>query len=221
MHTLSIDNAGFSLVELLVGIAIGLVVATAMISFLMATSKASTQTLQTVRLEYELKSAINLIADDIRRAGFYASSRSMVDTGINSNPFMSVSTDITTPNSSCILFSYDLNSDGLLPSLGFADSDERFGYRLSNQIIQSRATTDANFSCTSGSWENITNPNLIQVTNLTFSLTNTTVALDSPSSGSIVLRQVLISATAALSSDPSVSRTMTSQVKVRNDKYEP
>lgn len=221
MYSLSPINQGFSLVELLVGVAIGLVVATAMISFLMANSKANSQALQGIRLEYELKTAINLMTSDIRRAGFYASSRTMVDTGVNSNPFMSVTTDLSTPSTSCLLFSYDLNEDGLLPALGFANSDERFGYRLSNQTIQSRAPTDSVFSCNSGDWQDLTNPNLIQVTNLTFTLNNTTVPLDNPSTGSIILRAVTISATASLSSDPGVSRTITSQVKIRNDKYEP
>ena len=120
---------------------------------------------------------------------------------------------------------YDLNNDGGLPALNNGTSDDRFGYRLSNQTIQIRAATDQFFSCNTGVWENLTNPNLIQITNLVFNLTESVEALEPanppPAGPSITIRQVGITMTGQLVSDNAVQRTITSQVRVRNDKFTP
>lgn len=211
---------GLSLIEFLIGVLISLVVALGAIAFFSGTSKTSGQLLKTVRLENELENALSLMVKDIRRAGYSANAAAQVGTGVN-NDFMEGAVDISTPTASCILFSYDLNSDGLLPALGASNSDERFGYRLNSQTIEARATTDANFDCNSGSWEPLTAIQLVSVTALSFTLTTTNTALSSPYTGSVRVRSVAITITGNLVSEPSVSRTVSSQVRVRNDKYIP
>lgn len=164
-------SRGSSLVEVLIGLSIGIFLTFGMVVFYSNTSKVSNKTLATIRLEYEMRTAMTMMKNDIRRAGYTAGAASLIGTG-TVNPFMVTNTsDVSVPSSSCILFTYDLNKDGLLPALNTTNSDERFGYRLSNQAIQTRAATDTNFSCSSGSWENLTNVNLIQITNLAFTLT--------------------------------------------------
>ncbi len=44
---------------------------------------------------------------------------------------MTGTSDLVVPTSNCILFTYDVNKNGVLPPLGTPVSDERFGYRLS------------------------------------------------------------------------------------------
>lgn len=222
---LKIKPHGVSLVEVLIGLSVGIILTFGVIVFYSNTSKVSNETLRTVRLEHELQTAMTMMKNDIRRAGYTANASSLVGTG-TINPFMvSGSTDIQVPNTGCILLTYDLNMDGSLPALNAAGSDERFGYRLSNQTIQIRPSTDSSFSCDAGTWENLTNPNIISITNLTFALTESVEALDSsnppPAGASITVRQVSITITGQLVSDPSVSRTITSEVRVRNDKYTP
>ncbi len=217
------NQNGVSLVEVLIGLSVGIILTFGMITFYSNTSKISNQTLTTVRLEHELQTSMNMMKNDIRRSGYSAGAAALVGTG-TINPFMVTGTsDITVPNANCILFTYDLNKDGVLPALNNGTSDDRFGYRLSNRTIQIRAATDASFSCNAGTWENLTNPNLIQITNLVFTLTPTTEALDAaaPGGASITIRQVGITMTAQLVSDNAVERTITSQVRVRNDKFTP
>lgn len=216
---------GVSLVEILIGLSVGIILTFGVIVFYSNTSKVSNDTLRIVRLEHELQTAMALMKNDIRRAGYTANAAALVGTG-TVNPFMvSGSTDIQVPSSSCILLTYDLNMDGTLPALNTASSDDRFGYRLSGGAIQSRAATDATFDCAAGTWENLTNTNLISITNLTFTLTESVEALDSsnppPGGASITVRQVTITITGQLVSDAAVQRTITSQVRVRNDKYTP
>lgn len=221
----SIKPLGFTLVEMLIGLSVGTVLTFGIVVFYSNTSKISSQTLRTVRLENEMQTVMTMMKNDIRRAGYTANAAALIDTG-TINPFMEKDlSDIRVPNSSCILFTYDLNKDGILPTINTVNSDERFGYRLSNQTIQTRATTDTKFACNSGSWENLTNANLIQITNLTFTLTQSVEALDvtnpPPTGASITVRHVNINITGQLALDNTIQRTMTSELKVRNDKYTP
>lgn len=216
-------QVGVSLIELLIGIFIGLIVLSGMIYFLSRIASYSTKNLKTVRLEYEIQTALDLMADDIRRAGFSANNSGVMSSGVNNNPFMITGTsDLVVPTSNCILFTYDLNKDGSLPALGSLPSDERFGYRLSAGAIQTRATTDSVFGCTTGNWENLTDPDLLTITNLVFTLTSNALPLRDPiTTEAIALRYVNISVAGTLVSDPSVSTTFSTNIKVRNDKYQP
>ncbi len=223
MNQPSFKQKGAMLIEILIGLAVGLVLTFGMVIFYTNSSKVANETLSTTRLEYELQTAMKLIKDDIRRAGFSASAAALVGSG-TVNPFMvnNVS-DITSPTTSCILFTYDLDLDGTLPNLNTINSDERFGYRLQNQTLQTRAKTTNTFACDTGLWEDLSNSNLIRVTNLTFTLTENAEPLDpsNPSGASIIVRQVTISLTGQLIKNALVERTITSQVKDRNDKYAP
>jgi len=219
--TLKTQN-GITLIELLIGMAVGLVVLAGMIFFLVNLSQYSVSTIRQVRLNYELQAAMSLLTKDIRRAGYHFNAKNMIGLGVNSNPFMSATTDISVPSTSCVLFSYDLDNDGALPSLNTPPNDERFGYRLNNQIIQTRSQIDTNFSCNSGSWDDLTNIKIIEVTNLTFSLINTVIPLKSPpTTESVVIRNLAISITARLASDNSVTQTLSTNLRIRNDKYQP
>lgn len=210
-------------IELLIGIFVGLIVLSGMVYFLSRISSYATKNLKTVRLEYEIQTALDLMTHDIRRAGFTANISGVLSSGVNTNPFMITGTsDLVVPSSSCILFTYDLNKDAGLPALGAIPSDERFGYRLSAGAIQTRAMTDNAFSCTTGNWENLTDPNLVTVTNLVFTLTTNVLPLTDPvTTEAIALRYVNILVAGALASDASVSTTFSTNIKVRNDKYQP
>ena len=222
---LNMNQAGASLIDMLIGLSIGVILTLGVIVFYSSTSRISNKILTTVRLEHEMQTAMAMMKNDIRRAGYTAGAKGLVGTG-TINPFMVAGTsDIAVPSSDCVLLSYDLDMDGALPDLNTEGSDERFGYRLVNQVIQTRAATDANFSCSAGTWENLTNANLIQITNLTYTLTETIESLDAakppPTGASITIRQISISMTGQLLKDTAVQRTITSQVRVRNDKYTP
>jgi prepilin-type N-terminal cleavage/methylation domain-containing protein len=214
---------GFTLVELLFGIFVGLIILSGMVYFLARTTFYSTMNLRTVRLEYEIQSALDLMTHDIRRAGYWNNASSMVYSGANTNPFMtSGTTNLNLPNSSCILFSYDLNKDGLLPAVGATPDDERFGYRLSSGALQTRPPTDSSFDCSSGSWEDLTDPSILTITNLTFTLTPSVITVTTPpTSEAIVIRYINIVISGSLVSDPSVSTTRSVNIRVRNDEYQP
>lgn len=213
---------GLGLIELIIGIFVGLIVLAGMIYFMARTTFYSTINLKMVRLEHEIQTSLDLMADDIRRAGYWSNASNMVYSGANTNPFMGISTDLSLPNSSCILFAYDVNKDGVLPALGFTPIDERFGYRLFSGAIQSRDQADNVLDCTTGGWENLTDSSQIMITSLLFTLTSSVIPIISPpTTESIVIRSINIVVSGYLVSDPSVVTTRSINIRVRNDKYQP
>lgn len=217
-------NAGFTLMELMVALAINMLLITALVAIFSNNLYHYNKTLSTNQLNQQLQAAMTLMATDIRRAGYWANANSNVGTSPNNNPFMSTSsgTDVSTAVSdSCILFAYDRNNNGTLPSISSASDDERYGYRLKNGVLQTRPY-GATFDCTAAAsnWENVTD-SAITITALTFTLTTKTITAGSNSSGTLIMRSVDISITGQLASDTSITKTLTQHVRIRNDKFTP
>lgn len=211
---------GFTLIELL----IALVISTLLLSGLLALFGANVghynKTMNYNRLNEQLKAALEIMANDIRRAGYWANASNDVATNQNNNPFMTSTTDVSVnANNNCILFSYDHGNNGSLPAISANYDDDRYGFQLSNNAIQSRPPGAA-FSCAASGWENVTDPNIITITNLTFTLINSTITTG-PGSQGIRMRSVDISVTGQLANDSTVSRTLTQHVRIRNDKFIP
>jgi prepilin peptidase dependent protein B len=214
-------HLGFSLTELLISLVLSSIVILAVVSLYASTMASNTATLKITRLDHELRTALNIMANDVRRAGYWGNAYSALGTNLNSNPFQAAATDLTVnAASNCVLFSYDLNNDGLLPALGAGTSDERFGYRLNGNVLQIRPETYASLDCAdpSAAWYNLTDPNLVNISAATFTITNADVAL---STGSLRTRTIRISLTGNLVTDTTVVRTVTEDVKIRNDLYIP
>jgi type II secretory pathway component PulJ len=120
---------------------------------------------------------------------------------------------------SCVLFFYDYDSDedGDLTDSGGAYEVARFGYRHDNtngavEIRTSSASTD---TCSTASWEDLTDPDFVNVTAFTITQNLSTV---STSSGlSVGVREYTITLTGQHKTDTTVTRTLRETIRVRND----
>ncbi|WP_131794236.1 prepilin-type N-terminal cleavage/methylation domain-containing protein [Fluoribacter gormanii] len=213
-------HKGYTLLEILIGIGIGLFLLGGSIAIYISLMRSFYSVMAVNRLDQQLRSAMNMMVIEIRRAGYSANAANDIGTGTITNPFIASANDIIVPVSSCILFTYDTDSNGTMPSLNSAGYDKRFGFRLSNNALQARAATDSFFDCNNGNWINLTDPNQIQVTNLSFNLIPTVITLSNGVS-TLTIRNVTINLTGSLISDNSVSRTFTQVIRVRNDKFQP
>lgn len=215
-------SKGHSLIELLIGLALSLVLLTAVVASFSANVNYVTRTVRIAKLNSQLQGALEYMSNEIRRAGYWSNASSNIDASSNTNPFMSTSnsTDINVPNSSCILFTYDHNKTGTLPAISASSDDDRYGFMLNNQVLQTRPFGAA-FSCATGSngWENITDNKDVLITNLSFTLNSTTVA--STGSTSVMVRTVTITITGQLQNDSTVTKTLTQLVRIRNDRFTP
>lgn len=215
--------AGFTLAELMIALVLNAIIFTALIAIFMANINHYNASLSANRFNQQLQAIMELMASDIRRAGYWANANGDIGTNQNNNPFMNsvTGTDIVTgASNTCILFTYDHASTGVLPAVSSASDDDRYGYQLINQTIQTRPWGAA-FTCpaAASAWENVLDPSIV-VTNLTFTL-NTQTITTGPASQGIILRSVDISLTAYLASNSTVTKTLTQHVRIRNDKFIP
>lgn len=212
-------RAGFSLVELLVAMAINILIVLALVDIFSSNIKNYNLVVNADTLKQQMQLAMQTMSNDIRRAGYWGNAKSAINAKANINPFMSGTTDVDVSAGNCILFSYDYNSDGNLPSISSTEDDERYGFRLVNQTLQSRPPGAA-FSCTAATtaWDNMTNPNIMQISNLSFALSTVTVPVGA-TSALTHLRTITITMTGNLVQDSSVTITMTQVVRIRNDKF--
>lgn len=214
--------AGFTLTELLIALGINAVIFAALIGLFAANIEHYREVINISRFNQQLQSTMDLMTMDIRRAGYWANASNDLNTGTNNNPFMVTGTDISTHLSgSCILFSYDQNGNGALPTISTTYDDERYGYRLNSSIIQARPA-GATFDCTAtaSAWENVTDPKIVTITNLVFTLQEQSVSSGTGTS-SIRIRSVDITLTGQSVIDTSVTKTLTQHIRIRNDKFVP
>lgn len=148
-------QSGVSLVELMISIALGLLLMLAATAMTASSMIMNADTLKSVKLNQDLDSVIQVMVNDIRRAGYSG----------GTSIFTNYSDDLNIVNSSCILYAYDADDDGVL------DDGEKFGFKLVGSEINMRTTcTGANCpsSCAAGTWVPLTEDKYVSITTLSF-----------------------------------------------------
>lgn len=232
-------STGFSLVELMISITIGLIVVAGVISIFSSAIKSYSDNLKMTRLNQELRVVMDMMVRDIRRAGYWGGTSSFGP--VNPNPLNTTANRLVVgtvgatggtvinapPNTggNCIAFAYDRDGEG-----NFTGGDDQFGFRLNptTGIINARdggpaEGTDCNFTAI----QPITDGDTIEITTLTFTiprvcpLTNSigTVLLITNTAAAQyrIIRTVQITLTGQLRSDPTIARFLQETVRVQND----
>ena len=171
------------MIELMISLVLGLLVMAAVLSVYVSTLQSSALSLNASRLNQESEAILNVMANEIRRAGY--------DGDYNkdapySNDFNDISNatyvqvlDFNSVSGSCIVYTYDHdasnNSDGAI------QNEELKGFRLSAAssvgIVEMRTSSDSGSlsdfnDCTKGTWEKISDESVINVTSLVFSMSD-------------------------------------------------
>lgn len=158
---------GVSLLELMIGIAVGLLVLASSLVTYLSGSRSATDSLRANRFNQDVRDIANIMSADIRRAGYTA-----VNTVGTVNVFTQPANNIVI-SGSCLLYAYDATFLGGTPGVADAGVDF-FGFRLNNNAVQMLspgagvASTAAGTCTTDASWVNLTDPNEITVTALSF-----------------------------------------------------
>lgn len=74
-------NRGFSLVELMIALAAGLIVCSAVVAFLMSSFRSNSDYVMSTRLTQDLRNTMDLVTRDLRRAGYDESATASMGTG--------------------------------------------------------------------------------------------------------------------------------------------
>ncbi|HEY8157366.1 MAG TPA: prepilin-type N-terminal cleavage/methylation domain-containing protein [Methylobacter sp.] len=157
---------GYTLIELMIAIAIGLIVVGATIAIYITAVGSSSSTIKSARLNHDLEAVMALMINDIKRSGYWSGAVAGADS--RNNPFTAATTNINIPISTCILYSYDASNDGVV------DANEYYGFKLINNTINMRktGTTTASANCNdvNDTWEEFIDGNQLTITALNFSL---------------------------------------------------
>ena len=225
-------QSGLGLVELLIASAIGLFLLAGLTDFLGRSLTSSGRNFQDARLTQDLNVAMDLITRDLRRAGYSsaaqgvgaAASAPANDFTANTPAALAGTSDggINLATAGCVLYAYDAPAT----QNGTLQIAERLGFKLNAGAVQ--AGTGAT-DCAAGTWQDVTDPRLSNVTALTFQYLDrnggaATAPFDAASSPAgatwaVCTRLIQVTLTGRLRSDLNVIRTLTQSVRVRNDWY--
>jgi len=211
------QERGLSLVELLVGAAIGLIVVAATGSVVAAHQGAARRIQLEARVMQDLRGAAELVSRDLRRAGHWAAAGSGVRRGdepIVVNPHA----EIAAASGAAAVIALSFSTGAGDPTS--VDDSERFGFRLRNGAIEMQLG--------SRNWQTLSDPGTVFVTS--FSVVPrvdeadlATFCAKPCSAGSTTcpprqqIRSYAISVSGRSPIDASIRRELRSAVRVRND----
>ncbi len=173
-------QTGLTLIELMIGMLIGLIVVGGGISVFSESVKGQSDNIRLSRLNQDLRAMMDIMVRDIRRAGFVTSDPTTNFANLLDNPFtdditVGFTTDLALHDAdSCIVYAY--NRDNETPPI--VDSNERLGFRRVGTEFSMRLSGVTNENCNNGSWQSITGPE-VEITNLQFTLTTSTLNVTS------------------------------------------
>jgi len=215
---------GVTLIELMVGLVLGLVVVGMVSSMYISTTGILGQTTSTIRLNGELRTVNELISRSVKRAGYWNSDEvasnphaSIIEGGMQIGLFSSSTAwaSQVVSNADCFVVSYDADNSG-------TDSPvEVFGVRASGAILQITSTVSvaagSTVTCASLSWEDLSDGTFLSVDNFTLSY--------EPALGSIASvaelsgKGVLYEITAHVIDDTNITQTVSGAVQLRNSSF--
>ena len=216
MNLAKFKQAGLSMIELMISIAVGLIVVSGVIGMFVNTAVSSAENLKMTRLNQQLRAVLDVMVQDIRRAGYRGDSI----TAVGANPFITGVNDLTVTGTDCITFTYDSTAlDDLTAAAGRGTVDaasDVFGYRREVTggvgLIRSgmgAAVTLGN--CTAGAWSDLTDSDSVDITTLLFTVVSAPLPPAIP-----VARSVTITLTGRLKGNATVNRTITETVQTVN-----
>jgi prepilin peptidase dependent protein B len=210
---------GLSIIELLIGAAIGMVVISGAAMLTAKNLYGSRLMLAEARLNEDLRNAADLLTRDLRRASYWGNAvKGTIAEGATSKTKLNPYTAASAPNSQEL--SYSFSREVSLDDDVEGDM-ERFGFRLYDNAVQMRDD---------GNWTDITDKASVRVTKFSITPTERTINLGqycatvcvagSSPCPKMVIRTyaMLIEGTSVRDSD--VKRSLMSSVRVRNDSVE-
>lgn len=231
---------GLTLVELLVGIVVGLVVLSAAGGAMISYMRSYSDSQKVLNLNQNMRAVMDIMTREIRRAGYMTSDISAMQNSppsprlFKSNPFFEGDYDVATYNNNqCIVFSYDKNGDAVA-SLG-----DKLGFRMgANKDIQMRKSgASGAIMCNWSGFqdlEGISDDDVV-IEKLLFKIkdfnensppqgvnvdkSNESCSLNFEEKNCLYVRFVEIELTASIKNKPNIQQTLVQTVKIRNDKF--
>jgi type IV pilus assembly protein PilW len=170
-QTLRFKQVGESLVSLMIGLAVGMIVVAGVIAAYTTTLKGGRDTLRADRLNQELRATLDVMANNLRRSGYW--SLATTTGSPTTNPFAGITIN-TAKN--CIAVNYDFDGSGT-PT----NASNAFGYKLaSSTVMMWNVAGPVDCTATTG-WESLTDPKDVTITGLIFETGHVSTGVNSVS----------------------------------------
>jgi prepilin peptidase dependent protein B len=210
---------GLSLVELMVGAAISLFIAAAGATLLANNLRENRALMLEARLSQDLRTAADLVSRDLRRAGYWGSATEGVwaagATRVSANPYAALAPAAAASDAISFRYSRDATENQNV------DANEQFGFRLHQGAIEMQLGA--------GNWQALTDIGTLKITAFSLVPSVQDISLESfcarpCAAGSAAtcpphqaVRSFGLVITGQLANDPRLSRSVHSQVRLRND----
>lgn len=207
---------GLTLVELMVGLAVGMLVLVGAMTIMVSLQSTSWRLMVETRLNQDLRAAADVVARDLRRGGYWGNAingtLAVAATGATQqNPYSLASG--STANGMVYRFSRDATENDVL------DAAEQFGFRLNDGVLQMQTA--------SGVWQDLTDSKNLSMTAFTVAPRETALPLGNlcakvcaagtPNCPTTTVRSYVIGLTGRAVRDSAMVRSMSLSVRVRND----
>lgn len=224
---------GISIVEMMVGLTVGLIVLTGAMALFVSNTIGSRRMLTETRLNQDLRAVADLITRDVRRAGYWdnailGTKAVGVTTAAATNPYAG----ITMVANTSIEYSYSaptVNAGALVEAEDDAlDNSEYFGFRLNQFAVQMKTQGSADGA--SDTWINLTNPDVVKIDQFMLTpsevslplgnLCTTTCLPGTPNCPVAKVRSFTLVLRGYAASNPAIVRRLQTTVRVRSEKME-
>lgn len=232
-HGRRCNLGGFSLIELMISLTLGLIVVGAVLAFTVSTVRANSENIRSARLSQDLRTGMNLVMRELRRSGYDAASVRRLAQGVPPSAFTGITISGTT-SAKCITYGY--NRPALTGIGGVPVATELKGVRLNAATgALEMNTTSSPMSCGGATgWFPVTDPAVVNITAFTVGVQNVpfgngVVSCVSTTAGSPavtttttitstgLVRSYALALSGQLRSDATIARTIVDDVRVRAD----
>lgn len=203
---------GLSIVELLVGVAVGLFVVAAAALMVSSQLADNRRLLLETQLQQDLRATVDIVTREMRRASYWQESQKALWYETRTSPITANSFGAITPasgeNLNLVSFTYRRRSGDEGP----------YGFKVESQVLKSMIANQ---------WQTLSDVSVVRITDLDIDLAAPVVyQLPCPNlcpDGTqacwpeLQLRTATVSITGQSATDPSVQRTVSSRVRLRND----
>ena len=203
MRMIRRSHEGFSLIELMVALVLSLIVAAAVLALVLAIIRTNRATLQTTRLNQELRATLSVVANEVRRA------RGVEDPMTSALLVNDTTRFINTAAGNCIIYAYAGATDGPWHIIRLDGT----------HVVLDGAGATRPANCAAGGVSVRLGSDQVDITNLTFTPLTTTSNPPTAANEDVV-REITITVTGHLADDDaslaSIQRTMSQTVYVRS-----
>ena len=215
-------SRGLSLIELMVGITIGMIVVAGASVMMVTQINEHRRLMLETQVQQDLRAAGDLILRELRRAGY----RGEVAKGVwspdplaaavaASSPYTVMAPNVSTAESTQVQYRYSVRAPWV-----FNSATEQFGFKLDGGVLR--------FQLGAGGWQPLTDPNTLTITDFNVATVVQTIDLadycPNPCPAGLVdcppvqqVRNFNVRLTGEAKHDPAVVRTLNVSTRVRND----